>query len=157
MRDSVTERIEKFLTGHPLFDQAVVEHGFTRYLRDYDVIVDRGAPVPNGALDAGADRYGYIEARYRYRFAHCVAVTVETKVRDETWRISWDDHFTDFDAWKRAGEPEEFLFGVCWADAYPDGQLVENSALARVAVGDPATGTITELTAEEAVEPTDDL
>ena len=74
----MTERIEKFLMGHPLFDQAVVEHGFTRHLRDYDVIVDRVAPLPKVALDAASDRHSYVEARYRYRFTHCVAVTIET-------------------------------------------------------------------------------
>ena len=130
MKETTTQRIERFLTGHPLFDQAVVEHGFTRHLRDYDVMVDRIASAPKGALDAATDRHSYVEARYRYRFTHCVTMTVETKVTDETWRVSWDDHFTDLDAWKRAGEPEGFVFGVCWADAYPGGQLVEDSALA---------------------------
>ena len=131
MKDSVTERIEKFLTGHPLFDQAVVEHGFTRHLRDYDVIIDRVAPLPKVAVHAGSDRDSYVEARYRYRFTHCVAATVETKLTDESWHNSWDDHFTDLGAWKRAGEPEGFIFGVCWAAAYPGGQLVEDSAVAR--------------------------
>ena len=130
MNDSMTERIEKFLTGHPLFDQAVVQHGFTRHLRDYDVIVDRIASSPKSALDAASDHHSYVEARYRYRFTHCVAATVETKLTDETWRVSWNDHFTDLDAWKRAGEPEGFVFGVRWADAYPGGRLVHESVLA---------------------------
>jgi hypothetical protein len=190
MRDGVTERIERFLTGHPLFDQAITQHGFTLYLRDYDVIVDRIAPVLKGGVDAAADRSNYVEARYRYRFTHCVAATADTKVSDETWRVSWDDHFTELAAWKRAGEPEEFVFGVRWADAYPGGQLVQDSALARdwserlgrtmheavietntytlrlvfhdlhvtrVAVGDSVTGILTDLAAEEAVDPSDDL
>lgn len=130
MKD-VTEWIQKFLTGHPLFDQAIVEHGFTLHLRDYDLIVDRVASLPKGELDVASDRHSYVEARYRYRFTHCVAATVETKLTDETWRVSWDDHFTDLDAWKRAGEPEGFVFGVRWADAYPGGRLVHESALAR--------------------------
>jgi hypothetical protein len=88
MKDSVTERIERFLTGHPLFDQAVVQHGFTRHLRDYDVIVDRVASLPKSAFDAASDRHSYVEVRCRYRFTHCVAATVETKLTDETWRVS---------------------------------------------------------------------
>jgi hypothetical protein len=130
MKDSVTERIERFLTGHPLFDQAVVQHGFTRHLRDYDVIVDRVASLPKSAFDAASDRHSYVEARCRYRFTHCVGATVETKLTDETWRVSWDDHFIDLGAWKRAGEPEGFIFGVQCADAYPGGRLVHESALA---------------------------
>jgi hypothetical protein len=188
MRDGTTNRIERFLTGHPLFDQSITDHGFTPYLRDYDVIVDRIGSVPE--VLRRTDHYSYVVARYRYRFTHCVSAIFETRLSDEIWRVSWEDHFIGMEEWRRAGEPEGFIFGVCWADAYPGGHLVQDSELARdwsqrlaqpmheavietntyalrltfhdlrvtrIAVGDAATGAVTELAAEEHVEPTDDL
>jgi hypothetical protein len=32
----------------PLIDSAIVRHGFTRYMRDYDVIVEVPAAKPDG-------------------------------------------------------------------------------------------------------------
>jgi hypothetical protein len=82
MRDDMTERIERFLTGHPLFDQAIIAHGFAPCLCDYDVIVERIGSVPEPLRST--ERYSYVVARYKYRFTHCVAATIETNVSDET-------------------------------------------------------------------------
>lgn len=80
------------LEGWPLYDNAVVEHRFTPYLRDYNVLVETSAATPGG-------QGSYVEGRYRLRFTHCVIAHIETAVPDETWHVSWADHFTDYEAW----------------------------------------------------------
>ena len=96
-----------------LLDSAILSHGYAPHLRDYHVLVET--------------RY----ERYLYRFTHCPEAWVTTAVTDEAWRVSWDEHFTDHEAWERAGAPEGFVWGVCWADAYPGISYVESSERAR--------------------------
>jgi hypothetical protein len=100
----------ELLEGWPFFDNAIVQHGFTPYLRDYDVFVDAVASVP------GAPR-AYCEGRYRFRFTHCVLAHAETAVADKSWRVSWNDVFVDRDAWVRAGEPSGYVWGVAYLEA----------------------------------------
>jgi hypothetical protein len=104
----------------PLFDSAVVRHGFTPYMRDYDVIVEVPAAKPDGSGS-------YIEGQYRYRFTHCVEAHVETTVKPDAWRFSWTDEFTNYSAWERAGSPGGFVWGVEFSDAYPGASLVADS------------------------------
>jgi hypothetical protein len=44
---------------------------------------------------------------------------------------SWDDLFTDWNAWQAAGTPEGFVWGTCWSNAYPGLSYVEDSSRAR--------------------------
>lgn len=123
---SLRERIE----GDDLFlDAAIVTHGFADYLRDYDIIIDVPAALPP-EVPIGDTTGSYIAARYRYRFTHCPEVRVTTALGDETWRHSWDDVFTDYQAWEAAGNPEGFVWGVKCADAYPGLSYVTNRPLA---------------------------
>jgi hypothetical protein len=75
----------------PIFDFAVMSHGFTSYMRDYDVVIE----VPAIRADG---RSSYIEGRYRYGFTHCVAAVVKTNVPPETWRTSSSDEFISYTA-----------------------------------------------------------
>ena len=65
--------------------------------------------------------------RYRYLFTHCVIAEYETLVQKETWPISWDDLFIDYDIWEKSGAPGGFVWGVCWASAYPGLEYFKNS------------------------------
>lgn len=123
---SLRERIE---ADDRFFDSAVMSHGFTEYLRDYDVVIDVPAALPP-EVPRGDTTGSYIEGRYRYRFTHCPEVRVTSKVRDEVWQCSWDDVFTDYEDWEAAGSPEGFLWGVNWAEAYPGLSYVADSPLA---------------------------
>ncbi len=153
----------------PLFDSAIVRHGFAPYMRDYDVIVEVPAAKPDGSGS-------YIEGQYRYRFTHCVEAHVVTTVKPETWKVSWGDDFIDYAAWEEAECPEGYVWGVEFSDAYPGAKRILDSeraiswteALGRrmheievetnaflirlvchdlridqLAVGDPATGELT--------------
>jgi hypothetical protein len=96
------------------FDVAILQHGYAAHLRDYELLAE---------TQWGEGRAG----RYRYVFTHCVYSSCETRVRDDVWPLSWDDHFTDYQAWERAGQPEGYVWGTCWALAYPGLQYVKSS------------------------------
>jgi hypothetical protein len=67
------------------FDHAVVHHGYTDYMRDYEVIVHMTAAAGTG-----------IEPSYvRYLFRYCVEARCETSLPADTWRDSLDDRLID--------------------------------------------------------------
>jgi hypothetical protein len=101
-----------------VFDQAVVYHGFTDYMRDYEVIV----------YAAAAPSTGIPPANLRYLFRYCVEVDVRTAVRPEVWKQSLDDRLTDFDTGK---DLEGFVWGVKWQNLYPGATVVDNSSRAQ--------------------------
>jgi hypothetical protein len=100
-----------------LFDLPILRHGIAPYQRDYLIETEIGGD---------SDRRG----RYLFTFTHCVLANLSTTVRDDPWRASWDDLFIDYAAWKRAGEPDGFIWGTNWSMAYPGPHYVENSQLA---------------------------
>ncbi|MEV7508558.1 hypothetical protein ACIPRL_09830 [Streptomyces sp. NPDC090085] len=61
----------------------VVHHGYTTYMRDYEVIIDvwEGPQKPSTYL--------------RYLFRYCVEARCETFLSTETWRRSLDDRLLD--------------------------------------------------------------
>jgi hypothetical protein len=103
-----TESI-KHLLAEPLFDMGIVHQGFTAYMRDYDLI----AEINN--------------RQFLYRFTHCVSAIFVTMIKEQDWRASWDDIFTDYSVWKDAGTPKGFVWGAAYARAYPGAELLEGS------------------------------
>jgi hypothetical protein len=97
-----------------LFDAAIIRHGFVPYLRDYEIVVQ------------------IFERQFVFRFSHCVSVAVETSVRDNVWRESWDDLFINNDAWEKAGAPEGYLWAVANSLAYPGPSFVEETERAHI-------------------------
>lgn len=64
-----------------VFDQALVYHGYTDYMRDYELITYAVADPRTG-----------IQPSYeRYLFRYCVEVTITSTLTPETWRQSLDD------------------------------------------------------------------
>lgn len=114
---SVRERIER---DEFFFDNALVTHGYAPHMRDYDVIIEVLASLPD---NSGS----YVAERVRYRFTHCVEATTRTTVSPEIWRRSWDDVLINYDAWLAAGEPDGYVWGVEWSAAYPGLTYVDPS------------------------------
>ena len=110
------------LEGWPLFDSWIERHGFSPYLRDYEVVV-----VAMAALRDGSGSYA--QGRYHYLFSHCVEAHVHTSVKNESWRVSWEDTFIDYEEWERAGSPNGFVWGVRGMDAYAGAKYLPNSPL----------------------------
>jgi hypothetical protein len=120
---------ERIDSDELFFDSGIVSHGYAPHLRDYDIVVDVPAALPPG-VPIGDITRSYIMGRYRYRFTHCPESHITSSVGDDSWRLSWDDVFIDYEEWQAASNPEGFVWGVNWADAYPGLSYVTNSPLA---------------------------
>jgi hypothetical protein len=108
---SVAERLER------LFDLPILSHGLAPHQRDYIIESEVGGQSEH-------------RGQYRFTFTHCVVANLETTVRDDTWRLSWDDRFIDYNQWLATGEPAGYVWGVNWSMAYPGPSYVEGSTLA---------------------------
>ncbi len=101
-----------------VFDEAVVFHGFTDYMRDYEIITYVHAPA-----DSGRD------PRYlRYVFKHCVSALVETTLTPAVWSRSLDERLTDY---ATGVDLDGYVWGVKWHCLYPGGRVQPNSAKAQ--------------------------
>lgn len=100
----------------PEMDFAVLGHRFARHGRDYLVVVE--------------DCLGSNPGQHEIVFTHCVRADCETRVRDEVWPRSWSDDFTDYERWTSAKEPDGYVWGTNWADAYPGLRAVPDSVQA---------------------------
>jgi hypothetical protein len=100
-----------------VFDQALLFHGFTDYLRDYDVYIY-----------ASADRRtGIAPQHLRYRFKHCVRATVTSGLSPQIWKRSLDDRLLDHE---HADGLEGYVWAVRWQALYPGMSLMTTSAAA---------------------------
>lgn len=75
-----------------LIDVGILMHGFTSYMRDYDVILEWAS-------------FSNTPGTFRYRFTHCVKAVVDTTVKDEFWQAAWSKVFTDYKTWESTGAP----------------------------------------------------
>ena len=100
--------------GHPLaavfewmseIDFAVLDQRFAPHGRDYQILVQ--------------DRLGADPGTHELTFTHCVEMIYETRVADSAWQLSWGDDLTDYQRWQKVGEPEGYVWGTNWSNAYP--------------------------------------
>ena len=98
-----------------VFDEALVFHGFTDYMRDYDVFVQATTDP----------RTGIAPEYLRYRFKHCVRASVTSAVSPETWSRSSDDRLIDFE---QGSELDGLVWGVRWQCLYPGAKLMPGTA-----------------------------
>src|ERR1700754_344298 len=101
-----------------VFDQTIVFHGFTDYMRDYDVFVYATADP----------RTGIPPAHLRYRFTHCVRAVTTSTVPPQTWRQSLDERLVDYEQGRGL---DGYVWGVRWQALYPGMSLIEDSPDAR--------------------------
>ncbi|MFZ3475065.1 HalD/BesD family halogenase [Streptomyces sp. 4.24] len=85
-------------------EQLVVHHGYTNYMRDYEVIVHvwNGPQIPPTYL--------------RYLFRYCVEARCETFLSMDTWRDSLDDRLLD----PETADPDlgGYVWGVRFHELY---------------------------------------
>ena len=99
------------------FDQALVFHGFTDYLRDYEMILQLSADPSTGIPTA----------HFRYIFVNCVLANTSSALSPQVWSRSLDERLIDY----RAGfDLDGYVWGVKWQSLYPGFQLVAHSDLA---------------------------
>jgi hypothetical protein len=106
----------KLLDWLPELDFALLWHGYHKHGRDYLLYIQDCLGANPGELEIV--------------FTHCVQADCHTRVLDKVWPNSLDDVFLDFEKWKAAGEPEGYVWGTNWSNAYPGLTIVENSAIA---------------------------
>ncbi|HUB69696.1 MAG TPA: hypothetical protein VL984_04690 [Acidimicrobiales bacterium] len=104
-----------------LFDSQITFHGFTAYMRDYEVFVFQ--PVdPN-------PKYGLIPRHLRFLFRLCPEVHTRSRAAPETWARSVDDALTRTTTVTR--DATGYVWGVAGQVAYPGGSLVSPSSRAQ--------------------------
>ncbi|MGC3862299.1 HalD/BesD family halogenase [Micromonospora chersina] len=101
-----------------VFDQAVVYHAYTNYMRDYEVIVYATADP----------RTGIQPAYLRYLFKYWVQVEASTALSLDTWRRSVDERLTDPEI---GPDLDGYVWAVRWQALYPGAQLIAESRRAQ--------------------------
>ena len=96
------------------FDQALAFHGFTEYMRDYEMVIQLSADPSTG-----------IPTEYlRYIFVNCVHADASTALTPQIWSRSLDerliDHATGVDL-------DGYVWGVKWQLLYPGFEVVADS------------------------------
>ena len=114
--ESTTHPITTLLEWLPQLDFAVLSHQFLPYGRDYSITIQ--------------DCHGSNPGEHELIFTHCVRADYESRVGGATLRMSWDDIFCDYQQWENTGQPDGFVWGVNWSDAYPGLKAVVPSLLA---------------------------
>ena len=99
------------------FDQAIVFHAYTDYMRDYAVYTYNVADPATGI------RPSFV----RWLFTCCVQATATTALTPEIWRRSLDDRLIDYDT---GVDLDGYVWGVKWQRLYPGARLVAESAAA---------------------------
>ncbi|MEO9325616.1 hypothetical protein ABFT23_19145 [Nocardioides sp. C4-1] len=99
-----------------VFDEALVFHGYTPQLRDYDLYVYVHAPTGSGRDPV----------HMRYRFTHCVVAEARTAIAPEIWRRSLDERLLDHRAALEA-DLDGYVWGVEWQVLYPGLTLLDRS------------------------------
>jgi hypothetical protein len=97
-----------------VFDQAIVFHSFTDYMRDYEIFVYVTADP----------RTGIQPEHVRLLFKHCVQASATSALTPETWRASLDDRLIDYE---RGVDLDGYVWGVKWQTLYPGITLVDQS------------------------------
>jgi hypothetical protein len=97
-----------------VFDQGVVYHAFTDYMRDYEMIVHCTADP----------RTGIAPTYRRYLFKVCVLATVETTLPPGGWASSLDERLIDYDT---GVDLDGYVWGVKWHALYPGARVVADS------------------------------
>ncbi len=106
--------VQEILKKESFFDAAIIRHGFTDYMRDYEIIVGARDGPPNTDLHA-------------YQFIGCVEAQYQTRVAPLVFVQSLPDEYvySGPDYPSKEG-PDGFIWGVRYSNAYPGLIYVEN-------------------------------
>jgi hypothetical protein len=106
--------VKGLLSREDFFDAAVLRHGFTDYMRDYEIIVGARNGPPNTDV-------------HKYQFIGCVEAYYQTKISPEVFSQSlFDDFVYSGPDYPDEEDPEGFIWGVRFSEAYPGLTYVEN-------------------------------
>ncbi len=100
-----------------VFDQALVFHGFTDYMRDYEVITYSVADPKTGIAPSFDS----------YLFRYCVEAAITSTLKPQTWADSLNEGLIDHETGK---DLDGFVWGVKWQALYPGATLSAQSETA---------------------------
>jgi hypothetical protein len=106
-----TQVLRRMMTSFDVFDNALLSHAYTDYMRDYELLVE----VHVGPAETGT---------YSYLFQYCVEAHVRTSVPAEIYRASLDERLIEYGTGK---DLDGFVWGVNWSVLDPGWRLVESS------------------------------
>lgn len=102
-----------------MFDNALLYHGFTSYMRDYEMLVYESADPRSG-----------ITPRYlKFLFRNCPEVHVLSSIRPDVWSRSTDDSLVE--TRHVTNDTRGYVWGVLSQELYPGPHIVKDSARAR--------------------------
>src|SRR6185503_6080800 len=99
--------VRELIERESFFDAAILRHGFTDYMRDYELIVaGRNGPPANDI--------------HRYLFVGCAEAVYQTAINPKYFTPSLPDEFVlSGPDYPDKDDPDGFIWGVRWAAAYP--------------------------------------
>jgi hypothetical protein len=103
-----------------LQDKELVFHGFTPYMRDYEVVVYE--PVDRNP------KHGLVPRHLRFLFKYCTEATVTSRVRPDVWARSLSDDLLKVHHVSR-GSPG-YVWGVEAQELFPGATVVQGSSRA---------------------------
>ena len=110
--------VKELLEREDFFDAAILRHGFTDYIRDYEIIVGARNGPPNTDV-------------HKYQFVGCVEAHYETKLGQTFTQSLSDEYVYSGPDYPEKDVPDGFIWGVRFADAYPGLTYVENGERAK--------------------------
>jgi len=102
--------VEETLKTYDLFDNSILKHGFTAYMRDYEIVAQ---------LFHGED-----QGVYSYLFRGCVETHYESSILEGAF--SMDDSLI-FEGAETEDQPVGFYWAVNSAEVYPGWKYVADS------------------------------
>lgn len=105
--------VKELLQREGFSDAAVLRHGFTDYMRDYEILVGARYGLPNTDI-------------HRYQFIGCVESHYETKLGKIFEQSISDEFVYSGPDYPEKPDPDGFIWGVRFADAYPGLKYVED-------------------------------
>jgi hypothetical protein len=105
--------VKELLKKEDFFDSTILRHGFTDYMRDYEIIVAARNGPPNTDV-------------HNYQFVGCVEAHYQTKLRESFTQSLSDEHVYSGPDFPDKKEPAGFIWGMRFAEAYPGLKYIEN-------------------------------
>ncbi|MBA4385271.1 MAG: hypothetical protein C0410_11090 [Anaerolinea sp.] len=102
--------VKEILEREEFSDAAILRHGFTDYMRDYDVIVGARNGPPNTDV-------------HKYQFVGCVEARYETKLGKDFLLSITDDFVFSGPDYPDKPDPNGFIWGVRFAETWVGGGL----------------------------------
>lgn len=110
---TVSELLEK----ESFFDAAILRHGFTDYMRDYEIVF------------SGFGKYA--ERIDKVQFIGCVEAICSSRIRPESLAKSLTDEHVHASDHPEKENPDGFIWGVRYSAAYPGLTYIEDGKRAR--------------------------